>query len=225
MEHFTDMLIQWDTALLLTLNALHTPYFDRFMMIYSGNWIWIPLYVSVFIMLYLRFGWKKAVILGLAIGICIFIADTTCAKILRPFFCRPRPGRPDSPISHLVHLINGYRGGHYGFPSCHAANSFALAAALIIICRCIRLSLFIIIWAIINSYSRIYLGVHYPGDILFGTSVGIAIAWLIILPITSHLNIDCRGSTKAIYPSPLDIPTTTGILTIISIGIISCHHV
>ena len=85
---------------------------------------------------------------------------------------RLRPSNPANPISDLVHIVNNYRGGRYGFPSCHASNSFGLAFFLVFLFRKRWLSLFILLWATLNCYTRIYLGVHYPGDLIVGAIIG-----------------------------------------------------
>ena len=105
------------------------------------------------------------------------LTDYTCASILRPIFQRPRPTQPDSPIFHLVHAVQNYRGGHYGFPSCHASNAFATATLSALYFRVWRLSVAMFVWALLLCLSRMYLGVHYPGDILLGATVGVAIAF------------------------------------------------
>jgi undecaprenyl-diphosphatase len=84
-----------------------------------------------------------------------------------------------SGISSLLHLIDGYKGGKYGFPSCHAANSFGLAFFLVLYFKSRILSIFIMVWAVLVSYSRIYMGVHYPSDIVVGMLVGFAVSTLI----------------------------------------------
>ena len=84
---------------------------------------------------------------------------------------RPRPCR-DPDIGHLVHRVNNYCGGAYGFVSGHAANSFALATMISLLFRKKWVSTGLLIWATMVSYSRIYLGVHYPGDVIFGALLG-----------------------------------------------------
>ena len=78
-----------------------------------------------------------------------------------------------------MHVVNGYRGGRYGFPSCHAANTFALAMFMSLVFRNKRFSVMMFSWAIVVSYSRMYLGVHYFGDVFVGTAIGIAIGFLV----------------------------------------------
>ena len=80
---------------------------------------------------------------------------------------------------YQIDIVNGYRGGIYGFTSSHAANTFGLAIFLSLVIKNWSLSIFLFIWAAINAYSRMYLGVHYPGDILFGTLTGLGVGILV----------------------------------------------
>lgn len=168
-----NILSQTDANLMVWLNGFHNTFFDGFMYLTSEKWVWVPVYVAIFVVILRKYGFTRQT----ALIVCLFattitLADTTCAAYIRPIFCRPRPCQPDSGISALIHIVNGYRGGHYGMPSCHSANSFALAALTALIFRTRRITLFIYTWAVIHTYSRIYLGVHYPGDILIGGIVG-----------------------------------------------------
>lgn len=101
-----------------------------------------------------------------------FFADQVGATVIRPVVCRLRPANLENPISEFVQIVNGYRGGRYGFPSCHAANTFGLAFFLFYLFRNRALNWFIMLWAVVTCYSRSYLGVHYPGDLLVGAFVG-----------------------------------------------------
>ena len=174
-----ELLNDTDTSLLLFLNGMHAPFWDYFMEAYSGKLIWIPMYISIAYLLFKNLDWKEALLFVIAIGIAVGLSDMTCAKAIRPFVERLRPSNPGNGISALVHIVNGYRGGMYGFPSCHAANSFALAVFAALIFRRRILSVTIILWAVTNSYSRIYLGVHYPGDLLSGAIIGSLLAALL----------------------------------------------
>lgn len=169
-------MIEWinniDTQAFLALNSLHAPYFDFFMSLFSGKWIWIPMYATILFAIVRNYRWKQVAVIVAFVALAIVAADQICASVIRPVVCRLRPANLSNPMSQMVHIVDGYRGGAYGFPSCHAANSFALAAFVAIIFRNKRLSLAIFGWALINSYSRIYLGVHYPGDLIVGGIIG-----------------------------------------------------
>ena len=168
-----------DQRLLLTLNGLHTPFWDHFMWIVSAKLTWVPLYVAVLFVLYKNFNLRTTLFFLVAIVLTIVYADQICASLIRPLVERMRPSNPNNPLSEFVHIVNGKRGGRYGFPSCHASNSFGLAFILMLLLRQKPLTLFMLGWAILNSYSRIYLGVHYPGDLFVGMLVGLSGALLI----------------------------------------------
>lgn len=174
--NFFKEIILWladlDARLLLIVNGAHSPFFDAVMWCISGRWIWVPFYIVLTYMLFRRFSWKRATLCLITIGLIILAADQTCASLIRPEVCRLRPANLNNPLSHLVHVVNGYRGGRYGFPSCHAANTFALAMFMSLIFRNKRFTVMMFSWAIVVSYSRMYLGVHYFGDLFCGASVG-----------------------------------------------------
>lgn len=176
-----DFLIDLDTQILLFFNSLHSTFFDYFMMIFTGKVIWTPMYVSIIYILFRRFGWKVALYYTLALPIMILCVDQLCASLIRPLTERLRPTNLENPISAFIHIVDDYRGGRYGFPSCHAANSFALATFLSVLFTKRRFTFFIFTWAFITSYSRMYLGVHYPGDLLVGAIIGCAIGYIIYI--------------------------------------------
>ena len=167
-----------DETLLLWFNGFHTSFLDNLALSVSSRWLWLPLYVTLFALIARKVGWNRTLVyVTLLFLLTVGLADYTCASILRPIFQRPRPTQPDSPIFHLVHAVQNYRGGHYGFPSCHASNAFALATLSALYFRVWRLSVAMFVWALLLCLSRMYLGVHYPGDILLGATVGVAIAF------------------------------------------------
>ena len=168
-----------DQHILLSLNSLHTPYWDNFMWLFTGKIIWIPMYASILYVLLRNFNLSVTLFTLVAIALTITYADQICASLIRPLVERMRPSNPNNPLSEFIHLVNDKRGGRYGFPSCHSSNSFALAFFVFLFFRQRWLTFFIVLWAIANSYTRIYIGVHYPGDLLAGMVVGISGAVMI----------------------------------------------
>lgn len=185
-----EILQQADTRLLLFLNSFHAPFWDSFMWLFTAKLTWVPMYATILYVLYKNFNPRLCLFTLIAIVLTIVFADQVCASIIRPAVERMRPSNINNPISEFVHLVNGKRGGRYGFPSCHAANSFGLAFFIVLLFKNRTLSLFILLWATINSFSRVYIGVHYPGDLLAGTIVGLIGALL------------CYGLFRAALKSP-----------------------
>ncbi len=184
-----DYLINVDTDFLLYLNGFYNEFFDTFMFLFSGKWIWIPMYLALAYVLFRNMTPKQAVGCIVAIALVIVVTDQMSSSLIRHAVGRLRPANLDNPISDLVHVVNGYRGGRYGFPSSHAANSFGLVFFLFFLMRKSPLPAIMTVWAIVNCYSRIYLGVHYPGDILCGSLVGLlgaAIVWLVYRKLTKQ---------------------------------------
>lgn len=171
-KEFILWLSDIDARLLLIVNGAHSPFFDSVMWCISGRWIWVPFYAVLAYLLFRRMSWKRASICLVTIGLIILAADQTCATLIRPEIGRLRPANLNNPLSSFVHVVNGYRGGRYGFPSCHAANTFALAVFMSLVIRHKWFTVMMFSWAFIVSYSRMYLGVHYFGDLFCGVTIG-----------------------------------------------------
>ena len=173
-----QQLISADQDLLLRLNDGHTLFWDGFMWVCTSTVIWIPVAAMLLYVLFKNNKPWEAITLVLMVGLVITAADQFASSFCKPYFMRFRPAQ-DPQLMYLVEIVNGYRGGRYGFVYSHAANTFAIAAFVSLLIRNWRLSLMLFFWAFLNSYSRIYLGVHYPGDILFGALEGMFFAVLI----------------------------------------------
>ncbi len=168
-----DKLELFDRALFLAINACHAPVLDNVMYYISQIWVFAPVFVYWLYMVFRRYGAKKLVILLGFLVLLIVLTDQT-ANQTKHAIKRYRPSH-NLEIQAQVHTINDYKGGTYGFFSGHATNTFGVAMLLFLIfskeSKLFRSAFFV--WAAIISYSRIYLGVHYPSDIFVGLVVGI----------------------------------------------------
>ena len=167
-----DALKSLDTSLFLAINGAHSSFFDFVMFWVSERWIWIPLYLFFAWLLYKYYG-KKVWILVLLAGLMIILSDKTSVYLFKNVFLRLRPCHEPT-LAGMVHLVNDHCGGQYGFISSHAVNSFALATYLsLLLGKKIRyFTPLLMTWALLQCYSRIYLGVHYPGDVIVGSIWG-----------------------------------------------------
>ncbi|MEJ1241510.1 phosphatase PAP2 family protein [Chryseolinea sp. T2] len=164
-----ETLSKFDERAFLAINDMHTSWLDPVMMWCSGNVIWLPLYAFLLYQLF-KLPKARAFVAVICIAIGITFSDQLTSTLIKPIVERPRPTW-NSELSAQVHTVDGYRGGHYGFPSSHAANTFCVSVLLsLVIARPWTRWLFV--WAALVSYSRIYLGVHYPGDIITGAALG-----------------------------------------------------
>ena len=176
-----EWLKELDRELLLYLNSFHTPFLDPIMFWVTKTLFWLPLYLFL---LYLTVNYFKKdwwiVIIGIAVA--ILLTDRITSGFMKPFFERLRPSREPS-LQGLVHLVKDsagkiYYGGKFGFASSHAANTFATAMFFWLVFRHrYRWMWVLFVWATAMTYTRIYLGAHYPGDILVGLLIGLACGW------------------------------------------------
>lgn len=207
-----------DTDLLLSINGTRALWADYFMYAFSGKIIWIPMYLSILYVLCKNMPWKVALACMLTITLVITFADQISASLIRPYVERLRPSNLENPISAHIQIVNGYRGGRYGFPSCHAANTFGLAFFVFYIFRNRLLTGFFMVWAFVTCYSRSYLGVHYPGDLLVGALVGFIGAslccWLFYHCASNYFQYRRKQQLAHAY-----LPVLVGCVTIFSIFI------
>ncbi|MDO9341002.1 MAG: phosphatase PAP2 family protein [Bacteroidales bacterium] len=170
------MLERLDQQLFLFLNSLNSPLWDTVMHAISGKVIWVPLYLAILIFLGIKYKRKFLVIL-LFIILAVTLADQI-SVLFKNHFQRLRPCHEPS-LEGLIHLVNGECGGKFGFVSSHATNSFNVAFISLLFIKKRWYTISIILWALVVGYSRIYLGVHYPGDVICGSLLGALIGWSI----------------------------------------------
>lgn len=180
-----EVLSAWDRELLLRLHLAGREPWDTFMYYATKSWVWMPLFAWWGYLLYRTYG-KKFINWVVFTLLVVLLTDFVCGQGLKPWVGRLRPSHEPALRSHL-HLVRGYTGGPYGFPSNHAANSAAMALAISLALRQKIIILIATAWAALHSYTRLYLGVHYPSDILAGWAVGITFTLLAYFAVKRRL--------------------------------------
>jgi len=188
-----DFLLELDQKLLLFLNGLNHPYLDPVMYYISHKFTWIPLYVLLLVLVFWRYKWKGFLVLVFVV-LLVTLSDQS-SVFIKNTFMRLRPCR-EPLLEGLVHMVSRCPGG-YSFVSSHATNTFALAIFMNnLLGKRFRFVVPVMItYAGLNAYSRIYLGVHYPGDVIFGMLLGILVGmfvyflWVKLDKYTSRQNV------------------------------------
>ena len=173
LEYLTDI----DTTALLAVNGFHGMFQDTLWWLVSAKWSSLLILLAL-IWVLLHQNRRHALLVVAMLVLAFVMADQISSGLIKGLVERLRPTH-DPSLESSVHVVNGYRGGMYGFVSSHAANAFAASTliSLIVRRRLVVISLFI--WSLLQCYSRVYLGVHYPGDILGGMIVGLLSGWLV----------------------------------------------
>lgn len=173
-----ENILDYERGLFFILNGSDSALLDRFMWLYSGRAVWIPIAVFIAIILLYKRGWKESLFIILALALVVTMCDQFASGVCKPLFTRFRPTHHPE-FMDQVQTVFGYRGGRYGFMSSHAANAFGFATFMVFLFHHALFSWVIYIWATLTAYSRIYLGVHFISDIIPGILVGIFFGYLV----------------------------------------------
>lgn len=176
-----EYLLELDRNITLSLNGSSSLYADGLMMAITSTITWIPVgLVLLYILLKNNnMNMPRFLLVFLMLALCVFISDQL-SNLCKAFFERWRPAR-DPYIMYLVDVVNDYRAGRFGFFSAHAANTMSIAVFLSLLFRQKRMTFLLLSWTLLNGYSRIYLGVHYFGDVMVGFTVGVIVGYMLKL--------------------------------------------
>lgn len=202
-----QQLIQYDKSAFLALNGSDSIFWDGFMWVYTNTLIWIPLAIVLLYVIFKNNKNKEAFLLVVMIALVILICDRVSSGLFKPMFKRFRPAQ-DPEMMYLVDVINNYRGGKYGFISSHAANTFGIFSFTSLLFRKKEYTIAFLAWALISCYSRIYLGVHYLGDVICGALLGLIIGFSIYL-LYKYIHSKYTSNNRKRY---LNNYTSTGYL-------------
>lgn len=168
-----------DNSIVVAINNCHSQFMDDAILTITDFRFFVGVVACIFAYSFCKEKYRAAFLFCALLLAAVGCSDFLCASIIRPAVQQLRPTHPDSPVRAMLHIVNGYTGGRYGFPSCHAANSFAIAVLTSLWFRKKWIAAILTAWALLECYTRLYLGVHYPSDIVCGIAVGSLIAYLV----------------------------------------------
>jgi undecaprenyl-diphosphatase len=227
-----SIIIGFDKDLLLTLNGSSSLFLDGLVKTLTTAATWIPLYLALFYLVLKNNDTVQKISLIVACaGLCVFFAGSLDDMIVKPLVARWRPTH-DPQIGILVDVVNGYRGGDYGFFSAHASNTFSIAIFFALLVRSRLLTTALVLWSLVNCWTRLYLGVHYPGDILMGLLWGSFVGTMVWM---LHQRVVRRWSSARRYVSEqytlsgylnadVDVVVCVLVLTLIYAILRACYY-
>lgn len=198
-------ILHLDQQTTLALNGSDSLFWDNVMSTVTSTWSWSLLMLTLLYVIFHNNNLRDGIVILLVAGLMIFVADRLCSGVVKPMVARWRPTR-DPQIMYLLDVVNGYRGGSFGFFSGHACNTFSMATFLALLFRHRGMTLTLFFWCITTTFTRLYLGVHYLGDVtvgaIVGTLIGCLFAWLlrkILERISTGSRMSYSGYTSTGY--------------------------
>ncbi len=228
-----NALIEFDKQLLLALNGSDSLFLDGLAMTLTKAATWIPMYLSLlYLVIKNNDSMQKILLIVGCAGLCVLLAGTLNDTLVKPSVARWRPTH-DLDIGMLVDTVNGYRGGQYGFFSSHACNTFSIALFFSLLVRSKALTCFLVGWSLINCWTRLYLGVHYPGDILVGLLWGTVVGTVVYIIheraykkwFTGPRFISEQYTRSGYLRSDADVVITVLVLTFIYAILRACYFI
>lgn len=170
-----NKILELDAQLLQLINYFHSDFWDNTFWMISSTLIWIPFY-AIIVYTIIKSQKAQSWLTVLSVIFLVVLCDQISTEVFKHTIERFRPTH-DPLLKDFVKTVNGYRGGKYGFVSSHATNTMGLAVFTSLLFRNKIFTWFLVVWSLIIAYSRVYLGVHYPGDVLGGMILGIILAY------------------------------------------------
>lgn len=187
-----DHLLSFDRDVTLFINGSDNIFWDQVIFVATSTWTWVPMGLVMLWILWKNLSPRQFAFAVGCLALAVLISDQLSSAVFKPYFQRWRPSQ-DPALLFLVDLVHDYRGGRFGFFSAHASNTFSVATFLACLIRNRKLNILIFSWSVVNCYTRLYLGVHYMGDILVGTCFGLLIGATLAYYYRRHI---LQGSVK-----------------------------
>lgn len=223
MNSFIDKFLPFERDLFLTLNGSDSIFWDNAMWTFTSIVAWVPILLLILYIAFKNKMLKEGVLVLGSIVLVIFLSLFLSASFFKPLFQRFRPTHhPD--FKDIVNIVNNFRGEQFGFISGHAINSFGIAMFVSLLFKNKFVTSSIFFWALLNSYSRIYLGVHFISDIVaglfFGSLIGLLVYELYVWIRIRFFRASPIGKRKSIYSKKEGDILAIGIISIIALNIV-----
>ena len=166
-----------DHQLTLAINGSDSLFWDNVMYTVTNTFSWSLVILALLIIIFKNNTWKEAVMVYVTIALLIFVADRLCSGLVKPLVERWRPTQ-DPQLMYYVDVVRGYRGGRFGFFSGHACNTMCMAMFLSLLFRSAKVTITLFFWSLTTTFTRLYLGVHYLGDVCVGFTIGAILGFL-----------------------------------------------
>lgn len=224
-------LVEWDKELLLALNGSDSAVWDQFMFVATKTVVWIPMFLSMLYMVMKSNSARQAILLLACVAGLFLVSEGVSSGICKPLVGRLRPTH-DPEIMGMVQTVNGLRGGMYSFFSSHAANTFSLCTFLSLVVRSKAFSLTMLSWAMVHTYTRIYLGLHFPGDVfvgfcfglMWGTVMYLIYSWLRNKWFDRHDYVSEQCTSSGYFYASANMVSLTFVLSVILVLIYSFFY-
>lgn len=213
-----ETLLSFDTSITIFINGSDSLWLDNFAWLLTKTATWSVLYVSILYLLWKAGNWRNACVVVAGLALCVLISDQVASSLFKPLICRLRPTH-DPAIMTLVDTVRDYRGGMYGFFSSHAANTMSVAVFLSLTLRHRASTISLLAWSLINCWTRLYLGVHFFGDILAGLIFGALVGWSLHTLSQRLISKEARADFATCNHYEIPIAIT---FVILSAGILAC---
>ena len=185
-----------DADILLWINGHYVEWLDEVMWTVSRATTWVWLYVMLIVLIIKKFrNWKTILFILAGFAVAVGLSDFTTSGIIKPLVCRLRPTHEPT-LEGMLHIVKGYTGGLYGFCSSHAANTMAVGLLFSLLYKDNRVTVSLMTWVALNCYSRMYLAVHYPSDIIVGLLIGSLWAVLVYWALSRWLHVDDEAALQ-----------------------------
>lgn len=216
-------LLEIDRQLLLAFNGSGSLFIDSLVLVLTNAYTWIALYLALAYLVIKNNGkWSQIMLVVAASGLCILFSSLVAEGVVKPYVARLRPSL-DPSVCNMLHLAKGYTASGYSFFSAHAANTFSIAVFFSLLVRSRVFTIFIMAWSLLNAWTRLYLGVHYPSDVIVGLAYGAFVGIMVYLIfmklymiVTDKLHFISSQYTRTGYGfSDIDIVHNVLLLTIV----------